>query len=153
MVVEEALGDVQQLLARDAHLVDFREQRLEVARVRLVGADVLGGQDRVELNSQPPVAAGEGLPVDVREDDQLVALLQPLQRLRRIGEGRPFRDRGADLHREPLGNIDAVCFPGRDDAAGDDLRIAHVRVLALGGRLGLCVSLQERVEVWRLRRE
>ena len=57
MVVEQRLGDVQQPALRHTHLVGLGEQGVEVGGVRLVGADVLHSRDRVELDSEAPVAA------------------------------------------------------------------------------------------------
>ncbi len=101
VVVVQRLRDVEQLVLGDADRADRVEQGGEVLRARLVGADVLGGDDEVELDAEPLVARGERRPVDVGEDDQLEALLQPGKSLGRVGEGGPRSDRAPE--RCPLG--------------------------------------------------
>src|SRR5665647_3899215 len=53
VVVEQALRDVQQLALADAQASRLRSERLEVARRRLVRADVLGGHDAHEGHAEP----------------------------------------------------------------------------------------------------
>ena len=48
MIVEQALGDVHELVACDAESLDLFEQPVEVPALRLVRADVFGGDDRIE---------------------------------------------------------------------------------------------------------
>ena len=60
--MEQALRDVQQRAALDAELGERGVERAEVVLGRLVGADVLGGDDRGEVAAQPLVAAGEARP-------------------------------------------------------------------------------------------
>src|SRR5262245_20833109 len=55
VVVEQALGRVQQPLLAHAERGDALQQDLEVAWRRLVGADVLSGDDQVELDAQSAV--------------------------------------------------------------------------------------------------
>ncbi len=91
VVVVQRLGDVQQLVPFDAEAGDCSQQRVEVGRCRLVRTDVLGGDDGVELHAQTLVARGERLAIDVRQDDQREALVQPGQRVGGVGERRPPR--------------------------------------------------------------
>ncbi len=79
-------------------VVQLREHVVEVARRRLVGADVLGGVDAVEGDAELFVAGREALVVDVGEDEEPVMLLEVAKRLGRIGEGRPVPDRAAIGH-------------------------------------------------------
>ena len=55
MVVEQALRDVQQLVLRDPGLGQARQQIVEIAQVGLVRADLLGGEDMVEFDAEPPL--------------------------------------------------------------------------------------------------
>jgi hypothetical protein len=74
--MEQALGDVQQPGFSDPQSGRLVQQHGEVAIRRLVGTDVLSGQDHVEDNAQTPVAGHERLPIDVREDYQLEVLAE-----------------------------------------------------------------------------
>ena len=111
--------------------VQLVEQVAEIPEVRLVGADVLGGENSVEDDAQLFVGAGEGRTVDVRQDDQLVVLLEIGQRPGAVGKGRPVPDRGAEglgvgvRHRDPE-------FGGHaTQGLGQDLRVEHGRILLL----------------------
>ncbi len=65
MVVVQALSGVQYVVLLDATLLEVLQHVLEVARVGLVGADVLGGVDGVELDAELRVAGGEARSIDV----------------------------------------------------------------------------------------
>ncbi|HZK89069.1 MAG TPA: hypothetical protein VFC56_02885 [Stellaceae bacterium] len=75
------------------------EQIAEITRIGLVGADILGGVDRVEGHPEPLVAGGETGAIDVRQDHQPVEPLEVGKRSRRVRKRRPVADRAA----EPLG--------------------------------------------------
>ena len=75
VIVEEGLRDVQEPAGR-AHAVGASKQGREVRRIGLVGADVLRGEDLVELDPESAVAAREASTVDVGEDDEPVPPLQ-----------------------------------------------------------------------------
>ena len=77
VVVEEALGDVEQVGAAYAELGESIVQSAEVVLGRLVGTDVLRGDDGGEVAVQLLVALGEAVAMYVGEDDQGVALCQP----------------------------------------------------------------------------
>ena len=64
---------MQQVAALDAEPGGRLEQGMEVAGRRLVRPDILRRDDRIEADPQLQVAGLERLPVDVRQDDQLVA--------------------------------------------------------------------------------
>ena len=53
VIVEEALRHMQEPALRDTQFPGVIQQVLEVARVRLVGTDVLRGVDRIEGDTQP----------------------------------------------------------------------------------------------------
>ena len=95
VVVIEALRRVQEALLGDAPLRDPRQQVFEIAQVRLVGADVLGRKDSVELDAELFVAPRERRLVNVGKDEQLVVTFEVVERVGRIGKGRPIADRGA----------------------------------------------------------
>jgi hypothetical protein len=95
VIVEQALRDMQQPTAIHAEAGERGVEGAEVFFGGLVGADVLGGDDGGEVAAQPLVAGGEAGPVDVGEDDQLVVLGQPGQRIGGVGERRPVRNRVA----------------------------------------------------------
>ena len=89
MVVEQRLSDVDDLVAGHADVGQSVEHGVEVLKTRFVGAGVIGGDDHVELDTEPPIAARERCPVDVRHDDESVALLQSSQRQGGVGECGP----------------------------------------------------------------
>ena len=93
MVVEQALGDVQDPLARQP---DPLEGDVEVALVRLVGADLLGGDDPVEGDAEPPGGRGEQVVVAVGDDAEPEPLRQPRERRGRVRERGPVGDGGAE---------------------------------------------------------
>ena len=109
-----ALAHVQQLFLGDAQRRRVLQQDFEVARVGLVGARVLGGDDVIEGDVQACVAAGEGRPVDVRQDDEFEALPQRGQGTVAVAEGRPVSHRRAEgpglrvADRDPGLGADAV---------------------------------------------
>ncbi len=72
------------------------QREVEVPRVGLVGADVLGRADRVEGNAELLVALGEARAIDIGEDHQLEVLLQIGECGGGIPEGRPVRHRIAE---------------------------------------------------------
>ena len=123
VVVIEALRRVQEALLGDAPLRDPRQQVFEIAQVRLVGADVLGRKDSVELDAELFVAPRERRLVNVGKDEQLVVTFEVVERVGRIGKGRPIADRGA----EGLGlGVRGLHPPGVRHAlerVGDELRI------------------------------
>ena len=52
MVVEQALRDVQVAIARHVQLIQSAAEGFEVVGRRLVGTDVFGGDDLVELHAE-----------------------------------------------------------------------------------------------------
>src|SRR5919106_4619300 len=112
-IVEIALGHVQPRRRRDP-----LARGQEMSRRRLVGADLLGGDDEVEVDGQVAARAGQQIVVDVRENREPVAGgPQPAERIIGVGERRPRRQAlrqerlapGCELQAQPLG-----------DAAGGD---------------------------------
>src|SRR5918995_1470066 len=95
----------------------------EMSRRRLVGADLLGGDDEVEVDGQVAARAGQQIVVDVRENREPVAGgPQPAERIIGVGERRPRRQAlrqerlapGCELPAQPLG--DAAGGDGEDVA-------------------------------------
>jgi hypothetical protein len=86
VVVEQALGDVEQLGPGDPEALDGGQQGAEVVVGRLVGADVLGGDDGLEAAAEAPVAGGEAVAVDVGHDQQPVPGGQGGQGVGRVGK-------------------------------------------------------------------
>ena len=89
MVVKQALGGVEDLPLLDAVGGKRGDHAFEVPQRRLVRADILCGDDPVELDAEAPVAALEALAIDIGEDAELEVLLEVAERLGRIREGRP----------------------------------------------------------------
>src|SRR6202022_4682327 len=108
----------------------------EVSEVGLVRADVLGGIDCVELHAEPVSATSEANAVDIRQNDELVELLQVGERGGRVGKSRPIADRAAEsaVIRRRRSNAPLLGKPAVDE--GEELRIDHVR------RLGFLYALQ-----------
>jgi len=108
VIVEQALGHVQQLGAVDAELGKRGVEDAEVVLGGLVGADVLGGDDGGEVAVQPLVAGGEASAVHVGQDDQLVVLAQSGQSVCGVGErwpvGNPSCRAAAPTCRSPAGS-------------------------------------------------
>ncbi len=98
VVMEHAFGGVQDHVLPDPALGKPRQHVFEIAQARLVGADVLRRVDRVEVDAELPVAEAEILVVDVRQDHQLVVLLEIGQRARRVGKRRPVAHALAIAH-------------------------------------------------------
>ncbi len=145
MVVEHAFRRVQDLVLFDAAAREVRQHVFEVARRRLVGADVLGRVDRIERHPELLVAVGEALVVDVGQNDQLVVVLQVRERGRAVGEGGPV------AHRPAVG--EALVPAGRHAPFlgqapvdhGEQPRIKLVRRLALRLRLVIGMGLEDLV--------
>ena len=130
VVVEQALGDVEDPLARQP---DPLEGDLEVVLVGLVAPGLLGGHDPVERRAEARRGSGEQVVIAVGDDAEPEALVEPRQGRRRIGEGRPVADRIGE--RRDLGSVglDAVVGGDPAQAAAEDLAVAQVRA-RLGGR-------------------
>src|ERR1700689_3239531 len=97
--MEDTLCRMQDLVLADTQrLIQISKRIVEIADVRLIGADVLRGDDPVELDAEVLVALGEGRSVDVRDDDELVEPLQILQPRGPVVERRPTRDRLTEVH-------------------------------------------------------
>ena len=113
---------------------------VEIAQVGLVRADVLRGEDMVELHSEPPLAAGEAQAVDIGQDDQLEMLLEVGERRGTVGKGRPVADRRTELGRFHLvlGHSEAMAQTAMN--AFEQLRISEPRILDLDRMLDLAVS-------------
>ncbi len=65
VVVEHALGRMQDLVLLNPERLELRQHVLEIAARRFVGTNVLGGVDRVEVDLQLLVAARKTLVVDI----------------------------------------------------------------------------------------
>jgi hypothetical protein len=76
VVVEEALGDVEELVPIKTPRVKLGQQRGEVRFLGLVCTNFFSSDDAIERDPEPAIAGGEGRPVDVRNDDEAISLLQ-----------------------------------------------------------------------------
>ena len=65
MIMEQAFCCVQDLMPLVSRFSKSLDHVFEVAQIRLVGTDVLGGKDIVEVNPQPCVACFETLSVHI----------------------------------------------------------------------------------------
>ena len=126
-VVEEALGDVQNGV--DGH-AEALERQLEVARIGLVAAGLLGRYDFVELDSQAARREGEQVVIHVGDHRQPIARREDAQGGHGVVEGSPagdrLRERGSLLGagREPQLAPELVHHPRED-----------IPVRAVGARL------------------
>ena len=134
MVVEEGLCHVQQPPGVST-LLRQPGQCAEVRGVRLVRADVLRGEDVVELDLQPSVRGGEPGAVHVRQDDEPVVPLEDRKRFHRVVEGRPRRDGTAQVSGFGLGDGVAQRRTGATEGLAEGSRVEHRGVLAQDRRL------------------
>ena len=81
MVVEQALRDVEQPAVADPFSYAKFFEGIEVARRRLVRADVLRGDHMVEGDVESSARTLETAAVDVRQDDQREPFSQPDERI------------------------------------------------------------------------
>src|SRR5919112_2956747 len=70
-------------------LVDPARAFLEMSRIRLVAAHLLGGNDEVEVHAEVPAGGAEELVVDVRQDSEFELLREALELGIRLAERRP----------------------------------------------------------------
>lgn len=148
VVVEDALGDVQDLVLFHARvLLRVAQQVLEVAQVGLVATDVLGGVDAEEVDAGQRSGEGlaETLPVDVAHRDEFVVLGQPPAGVHGVRESRPR----ADAVAEPPGLsvevpvLDAEGGTQAEVRLAQDLAVPHRGVFGLHLRLDLVEFLGE----------
>ena len=111
VIVEQALGYVQKPLAREAHRIHLPIEGVEVAERWLVGADALGGENRIERDTEFLVARRETTVVHIGQDDECEVLREPLQRLVRIWERGPVGYRGSQEVRVVIGYINPQRLP------------------------------------------
>ena len=139
VVVEEALGDVQDPLPRH---VDRLERELEVVEAGLVAPRLLGGHDPVELRPELLARAREEVAVAVRDDAEPEALGEARQGGGGVRERRPVADRVAERGRLGVGCLHAVVGADPAQRTGHDVAVAQVRAaLELG--LVPAVGLEE----------
>ena len=131
----QALGHVEEPLAGDAQIVDTGQQGREAERAGLVRAHVLGGDDEVEVDAEARRAAGERGPVDVREDDQAIPGVQPMEGVGGVREGRPLPHRGAEGRGLVVAHRSTQRRPDTTHRLGQDVGVAGGRVLLLHVRL------------------
>ena len=111
--------DVVVVARRDVHpallAADPPRALVEVRRVGLVGADLLRGDDEVEVERDVAPRLPEQLVVDVGDQAELVLLARASRAARRVSlNGRPALDRvgqeararGLERPAEPLGDLD-----------------------------------------------
>ena len=141
MIVEEALGGMEDALARD---VDRLEGELERRQARLVGPRVLGGDDPVEGDAEAPVREREEVAVAVRDHAEPEPLLEPAQRGRRVVERGPLADRPGEAVGIRVGGVEAELGAEPAQRLRQDLAIGQVRA---GLELGLVprVALEQLV--------
>jgi len=99
VVVVQALRDVEDPLGPDAVHRKPLQQRPEVPLVRLVRADLLGGDDPVEVNAKPAIRRSEQVVIAVRQDAEAKAGPKPNQRVVGVGKRRPVGNRAAECRR------------------------------------------------------
>jgi hypothetical protein len=123
---------------------DLGQGELEIARIRLVAAELLGRDHPVETNPEALVRAGKEVRVAVRDHAQLEARGEAGQGVDRVGEGGPVADR----FREPLdlvgSRIDAELAGDAHKGPGQDRPVLEVRA-SLGRRLEPGERLEELV--------
>ena len=113
--------------------LQVREEIFEIPEIRFVRTNIFCGVNGIEFHLELLVAACEALPIDIRQNDQLVVLFQILKRARRVGKGRPTGNRSTESCAFLLGDLD-VPLPGdigMDE--GEKLRIPHRGCLGLLG--------------------
>src|ERR1700761_8136233 len=92
----EHRGDVGRVVAADVEPAFFAADAagalFEVDRVRLVAADLLGGDDEVEFGAQVAPRDPQKFVVDVGDDPDLVLFAEPVHRRVGLAEGQPVGD-------------------------------------------------------------
>ena len=136
VVVEEALGDVQDALPGQAEALD---RELEVAVGGLVGARLLGGDDDVELDAEPPPRGLEEVVVAVRHDREPEAGAERRERGRGVLERGPIAHRGGEG--SGLTGLGLEAEVGADplERPGEDVGVAPVLARL---ELGLVASVE-----------
>ena len=83
----DALRDVQ-----DPRAINRSQRRVEHAPIRLVGADILGGDDVLEVDAELGGGPLEQRVVDVGHDGEIKLFVQPREGLDRVGKRFPIAD-------------------------------------------------------------
>jgi hypothetical protein len=86
MVVIQAFGDVQDLVRRDIETRRGRQHRVEHAAVWFERADIFRQHACIEWNSERCLRPRERCMIRVRQDHELEACLEFVQRRDRVGE-------------------------------------------------------------------
>ena len=129
-VVVEALRHVEHALARQLHAL---EGEVEVRGGGLVRPRLLGCDDPVESDAEPPCGRLEQIVVDVGDDREPAAGVERFERGRRIGESRPVADRLREFATLLRGWNEAGALPDAfEHRAENGLVIAIRRPLRLG---------------------
>ena len=144
MIMEQALGDVEDSIAPDTIGGEPLEQCREVALVRLVRADLLGGHDPVEGHAEPTIGSSKQVVIAIRQDAESEAGLQTREGRRGIRERGPVDDRAAKRGCLVVGDRGTEVRRDRSQPAGEDLAIAAIRSI-LESRLGVGVALEKLV--------
>ena len=123
--------DVGLVAAGDVHpallAADPPRALLEVGRIGLVAAHLLGRDHQVELGSQVTTRDAEQLVVDVGDDPDVVALGEPVHGRVRLAEGQPAGDAvGQELGARGL-ELPADLIRGTDGRAPQHLGVELVR--------------------------
>ena len=146
MVVEEALGDVQDPLPRH---VDRRERRIEVAVARLVGTHLLGSDDPVERHAEAAVRGREQVVVAVRDDAEAEAFLEPPQGVGAVSNAGQSPTEPPNAASSSSLGVDSQAGRHATGGAGEHLAVAQVRAV-LEGRLLLAYASSSSSSVRRL---
>ena len=124
VIVEQALGDVEDAVARTA---DPLERQLEVAVAGLVAPGLLGRDDPVERHAEPPVRRREQVVVAVGDDREAEPIRKRSQRRGRVRERRPLPDRPGKRRNLVVGRLEAEVAADAPTGAGQDVPVAEVR--------------------------
>ena len=147
--MHQGLADMKQPVGRDSRFAEPGQQEIEIPQIRLVAADRLGREDALEDRAEAFHAARDPGLMDVGEDEEAVSLGQTLQRLGRVGKGRPIRDAGPEGARAILGNFGLQFLTGRAEGLRQNIRIKRARRGLLDAVLVTAENLEQAVVVAR----
>ena len=143
----EALRNVQNVRFDVTAFAEAGQKIVEIARVRFVGPNVLGGVYGVEFYAEAGFGGHETPAIDVGQNDQLEIFLQRAERCGAVGKGWPISNRVSERAGHVIRWRRRVLRAKSSQHVGEDGRIARRGGLGFLGRLVQAKFGQQRVVV------